>query len=126
MFFLRPCLWNCPLSGPISRPFSARGSKCLGECGWQLEEAKVEPSGKVVLIVDDDSSIRNLLSLYIQERGHSFLLAANGQQALSLSRTYPRNIDLLLSDVDMPGMNGLRSEERRVGKEWRSRWSQYP
>ena len=61
----------------------------------------------IVLIVDDNSSVRNLLSLCIQERGYSFLLAANGKQALSISRAYPGKIDVLLSDVDMPQMNGF-------------------
>ena len=64
-------------------------------------------SESVVLIVDDNASVRTLLSLCIRERGYSFLLAANGQQALSMSRAYPGKIDLLLSDVDMPQMNGF-------------------
>ena len=64
-------------------------------------------SQSVVLIVDDDANIRNFLSLMIQQKGYSLLTANDGQEALALSRTYPGDIDLLVSDVQMPRMNGL-------------------
>ena len=64
-------------------------------------------SQSVVLIVDDDANIRNFLSLMIQQKGYSLLIANDGQEALALSRTYPGDIDLLVSDVQMPRMNGL-------------------
>jgi DNA-binding NtrC family response regulator len=66
----------------------------------------VERSQIVVLIVDDDATVRNFLAIIIQERGYSFLVASNGQEALTLSRTYRGDIHLLLSDVNMPQMSG--------------------
>lgn len=57
-----------------------------------------------ILIVDDDEAIRQLLSSLLgrQWRTQS---AANGSEALQMLRS--NYFDLILSDVDMPGMNGI-------------------
>ena len=43
---------------------------------------------------------------FLEPTGYTVLAAENGQEALELSRLYKENIDLLLTDVIMPGMNG--------------------
>ncbi|HLK49422.1 MAG TPA: response regulator [Bryobacteraceae bacterium] len=67
----------------------------------------MKPSQSVALIVDDDSNIRNFISLLIQQRGYSLLTASDGQEALTLSRSHAGAIDLLVSDVNMPRLNGI-------------------
>jgi CheY-like chemotaxis protein len=60
----------------------------------------------VVLIVDDEPVVRNMVRSIIQAEGYSFLVAGNGQDALTLSRAYPGDIHILLTDFAMPQMNG--------------------
>ena len=67
----------------------------------------MENSQNVVLIVDDDQVVLNFLSAALQERGYMVLVAAGGEQALTLARTYSGQIHVLLSDVNMPGISGL-------------------
>src|SRR5205085_1661612 len=43
----------------------------------------------------------------IQQEGYSFLVGGDGDEALTLSRAYPDEIHLLLTDVQMPKINGL-------------------
>jgi CheY-like chemotaxis protein len=62
---------------------------------------------KIVLVVDDEEPIRKLSRLIVEKAGYRVLLASSSQEALSISRGYSEQIDLLLSDVEMPGMNGL-------------------
>jgi two-component system, cell cycle sensor histidine kinase and response regulator CckA len=59
-----------------------------------------------ILVVDDEPSIRRMLALVLQERGFAVLTAEGGQQALSMSRAHHGEIDLLVSDVTMPEMDG--------------------
>ena len=99
LYFASSKIWAFP-------PLSPRLA-CNGGAEDNGEEATVTQSQSVVLIVDDDSNIRNFVSLMIQQRGYSLLAAADGQEALTLSRTYPGEIDLVVSDVNMPRMNGL-------------------
>jgi DNA-binding response OmpR family regulator len=60
----------------------------------------------VILVADDDVMIRNLVTLLMQREGRFVLAAADGHEGLELSRKYPGKIDLLITDVDMPRMNG--------------------
>jgi putative two-component system response regulator len=58
-----------------------------------------------VLIVDDDSAIRELLQHGIKHFGLDCFAAESGQAALELLAKHP--IDVVVSDINMPGMNGL-------------------
>jgi DNA-binding response OmpR family regulator len=55
----------------------------------------------------------------MQEDGHMVLSAADGHEALELSRKYPSRIDLVITDVEMPRLNGTdlcaRLSEERPG-----------
>ncbi len=61
----------------------------------------------VILVVDDEEMIRNLVRIFLQGEGYSVLAAYDGQEALELSRKYSGPIDLLITGVEMPRLNGL-------------------
>ena len=60
----------------------------------------------VILVADDEALIRNLVTLLMQQEGHLVLSAANGHEGLELSRQYPGSIELVITDVQMPRLNG--------------------
>jgi DNA-binding response OmpR family regulator len=60
----------------------------------------------VILVADDEPLIRNIVTLLLQHDGYFVLSAADGHEGLELSRKYPGVIDLLITDVEMPRMNG--------------------
>jgi len=63
-----------------------------------------------ILVVDDEVAIRESLRMTLEYEGYECLLAATGQEALSLAeRETP---DLVLLDVKMPGMDGIDVLER--------------
>jgi two-component system, cell cycle sensor histidine kinase and response regulator CckA len=66
----------------------------------------VKKSETVVLIAEDEPLVRNVVRAIIQAEGYAFLVAADGEEALSLSRTYVGDIHLLITDIKMPKMNG--------------------
>ena len=72
----------------------------------RVAAALMEKFDTVILIVEDEPVIRNLVRAIIQHEGYSFLLAANGEEAIALSRAYPGEIHLLLTDIKMPKMDG--------------------
>jgi DNA-binding NtrC family response regulator len=59
-----------------------------------------------VLVVDDDLGIRTLLNIVLREQGFAVWLTADGYQALKAYRGHRADIDLVLIDVRMPGLNG--------------------
>lgn len=60
----------------------------------------------IVLVVDDEPLVRDIVQHVLLSAGFEVLIAANGSQALELSRRCEGHIDLLLTDVDMPGITG--------------------
>lgn len=71
----------------------------------------VLPGEETVLLVEDEEQIRVLANIALQEAGYTTLVAANGQEALALARQHTGAIHLLLTDVIMPGMNGVKLSE---------------
>ena len=59
-----------------------------------------------VLIVDDESDIRELLSDFLEGEGYECSLASNATEALDIFKSAPE-IDLVMSDIRMPGKSGL-------------------
>lgn len=60
---------------------------------------------KRILAVDDEPSMRRLLEISLRQAGYQAVVAANGKEALSFIKS--EHIDLVLSDLHMPSMNGL-------------------
>lgn len=66
----------------------------------------------VVLLAEDDASVRNLIAALLQEERFSVLQTSNGQEALRVAHSH-ENIDLLLTDVEMgDGLNGIELGSR--------------
>jgi two-component system cell cycle sensor histidine kinase/response regulator CckA len=59
-----------------------------------------------ILVVDDEPVICKIIGLALEHEGFHVLSAENGPDAIRLSESHPGEIDLLLSDVTMPGMDG--------------------
>jgi len=60
-----------------------------------------------ILVVDDEPLIRKMLMLFLEQEGFTVFTASNGLDALDISRLHADEIHLVLSDVVMPGMDGL-------------------
>ncbi len=58
-----------------------------------------------ILVVEDDHGFRTMLETMIRLEGHEVHLAANGETGLAQARN--KKPDIILSDIDMPGMNGI-------------------
>ncbi|HKN34956.1 MAG TPA: PAS domain S-box protein [Terriglobales bacterium] len=61
---------------------------------------------ETILLVEDDSSVRGSVLRVLTECGYKVIEAANSAEALRLSDEFRGNIDLLLTDLVMPGMGG--------------------
>src|SRR5687768_11544927 len=60
----------------------------------------------LILLVEDDLSVREFLAQCLEAAGYEFLQAGSGQEALDLFRKEQDRISLLLTDIVMPGIFG--------------------
>ena len=67
---------------------------------------------KTILVVDDEPMVLGLLRNMLVREGYVVLEASEAAEAIELSSVGSRPIDLLLTDVVMPGMNGYQLADR--------------
>lgn len=70
------------------------------------ERIEMAHGNETILVVDDDDSIRNMILDTLKPLGYTMLEASCAVEALELSNFFANKIDLVLSDIIMPGMNG--------------------
>jgi two-component system cell cycle sensor histidine kinase/response regulator CckA len=59
-----------------------------------------------ILLVEDEDAVRNLVEAILTSDGYQLLVAASADHAVELCRSYGSKIDILLTDVVMPGVSG--------------------
>jgi len=69
-------------------------------------QPEAHSSGETVLLVEDEPLVRGLLVRLLDREGYAVLEAGSGDDALALVAAHERPIDLLVSDVVMPGLSG--------------------
>ncbi|HSR91788.1 MAG TPA: PAS domain S-box protein [Gemmatimonadales bacterium] len=67
---------------------------------------------ETILLVEDEATVRTLARRVLEQRGYKVLEAQHPEQALIVSRGFQEQIDLLLTDVVMPGMSGIKLAEQ--------------
>src|SRR6266702_3213984 len=68
--------------------------------------------GEIVPVVEDEPALLEVTRRILARNGYQVLVAANGQQAIDAAAACPQRLDVLLTDVVMPGMQGREVAER--------------
>ncbi|HEY0704046.1 MAG TPA: CHASE4 domain-containing protein [Candidatus Acidoferrales bacterium] len=75
------------------------------------------PGTETILLVEDEESVRELVSEYLQARGYRILEASDGVVALDLAAKHAGPIQLLITDVVMPRISGRELATRLAGRQ---------
>ena len=71
------------------------------------------PAGsETILLAEDEPVVRDLVREILEQAGYSVIAAVDGREALELSKAHAGGIDLVVTDVVMPGMSGRDLAER--------------
>jgi len=84
---------------------------------WENLAMPVAGGHETILLVEDESAILDLAANLLRRQGYTVLAAATPGEALGLADTCARPIDLLLTDVIMPEMNGLDLARRLLDRQ---------
>jgi two-component system, cell cycle response regulator CpdR len=67
-----------------------------------------------ILLADDDSAMRDLARRALESEGHKVVAAQDGAEALEHMLAAPNAFDLIISDIDMPGLNGIELAAKAI------------
>ena len=103
-------------SGTTFRVYLPRHAKDAAKRSEETRPAMLSRSRATILLVEDEPAILRMIRSGLERQGYTVLGAATPAEAISLAETYPHKIDLLLSDMVMPEMNGheVASALRRI------------
>jgi len=79
--------------------------------------AQTTGGSETILLVEDAESLRKLTRSFLESHGFRVLVAQNGEEAMEVEARHSAKIDLLLTDVVMPGMNGRVLSEKLQPKQ---------
>jgi two-component system OmpR family response regulator len=81
----------------------------LSKSGIEQENLVISPDEqrRVILVVDDNAGVRQLVSITLESAGYTVASASDGVTGLAFFTNNRTAIALLLTDVVMPGMNGI-------------------
>ncbi len=93
------------------------------EAAAPSSDAKSLPSdhGRVALVVEDDVHVRGMAARGLAEAGYTVLEAGNGRLAMELARSRGGRLDIVITDIGMPEMDG-----HELGRRLHSKWPSIP
>ena len=104
-----------PAGAPVLRLVPGGPSKESRPGTRPLDTPRAAPAPRLtIMLVDDDEAVRDMIRRTLERQRHTVLDAASGEQALQLNRMFNEHIDLLITDIRMPGMTGLELRDALV------------
>jgi signal transduction histidine kinase/CheY-like chemotaxis protein len=92
--------------GTSFKVYLPRVDQPIDAAGTVASYAEIPRGTETVLLAEDENDVRELAREFLEAAGYTVIEARNGQEALKLAAERKEEIDLLVSDLVMPGMTG--------------------
>ncbi len=93
-------LWRITLPGPENQTTTVGPGQVMG--------TEADSPSSTLLLVDDEELVRELMSETLRQRGYRVLEASSAREAIELSIRFSGEVDMLVTDISMPGDDGFR------------------
>src|SRR3984893_17740393 len=98
--------------GTVFRIYLPRAGAPVEQSEPTVPQAEERGASETILVVEDETALRRLIRLSLERRGYKVLAAKDGAEAIEICQQNPSRIDLVLSDIMMPHVNGLQLREK--------------
>jgi PAS domain S-box-containing protein len=89
-----------------------RVAQAVSECEKDTVSTHPKSGTETILLVEDEEMVRSLMRTIFEQKGYTVLEACQGDEALAVCKRHPGPIDLLVTDIMMPRINGWQLAER--------------
>lgn len=100
--------------GSEFRIYLPAAKEAVGQAQGRTGGEKVAGGTETILVVEDEPDLRELTRVFLEGYGYRVLSASDADEAIRMAESFAEPIDLLLTDVIMPGMSGRQLAERIV------------
>jgi len=107
-------VYSEPGKGTTFKIYLPRFTEADKEVTLVPEEKKASGGDETILLVEDEPSILKMTRMMLERKGYTVLSAGTPAEALEIAREHGDKIDLLITDVIMPGMNGRDLAEKLI------------
>jgi CheY-like chemotaxis protein len=109
---------STPGHGTVFEIYLPRAEATMRDRPGNVDEAAGSIGGtETILLVEDEESVRSLLRVALEQYGYTVREAANGADALRLFDEHAGSIDLLVTDIVMPQMNGRQLHAALIARQ---------
>ena len=108
---------SVPGKGTTAEVIFRRAESIVPEIRQAAQHLKESAGDETILVVEDNDSVRELVCAALEKMSYRVLRTKNGEESLALADKCNCTVDLLLTDVVMPGMNGRELHER-LSRRW--------
>ncbi|HWZ97207.1 MAG TPA: PAS domain S-box protein [Candidatus Dormibacteraeota bacterium] len=98
--------------GATFKIYLPRVDEAADEVGHAHTSTQVMRGTETVLLAEDEQDVREVAREFLESAGYTVILAANGEEAIARVEEQSGQIDLLVTDMIMPGMTGLELVRR--------------
>jgi CheY-like chemotaxis protein len=99
-------VYSEPGSGTTLKMYFRRVNDIVKDPGDQEPAPPGGEAEEIILVVEDERSVRDLTVRILRRLGYGVLVASGGDEAIAIAQSYAGKISLLLTDVVMPNMSG--------------------
>lgn len=99
-------VYTDPSQGTTFRVYIPVSGKPAEEAGGISSSSEELTGSETLIVVDDEQMIREMTGRLLQRFGYSVYVCKDGEAALDLWKSHPKEIALVLSDLSMPGIGG--------------------
>jgi CheY-like chemotaxis protein len=108
-------VYSEPGLGTAFNIYLPRMDESLEDVSKKVTRDELPGAGETILVVEDEEDVRRLTVRILERQGYRVLQASCGNDALLLSKERKEPIDMVLTDVVMPGMSGRQLADQLIG-----------
>ncbi len=112
----RVSVYSEPGRGTTFRIYLPRTDEAAAATAEETTDLAAASSGETVLVVEDEPMVRDIVVRVLEEQGYRVLAAADGPDGERTAAAHGPGIDLLVTDLIMPGFNGRELYRRLSGQ----------
>lgn len=105
-------VYSEPGEGTTFRIYLPRDTSVARDAAEAAPKTAIRNGTETILLVEDETAIRTIMQLVLAKLGYTVIPAASPAEALRLAEAHRDGIDLMITDVVMPGMNGRALAEQ--------------